>query len=118
MHLTDEVVEKVPHRQWFFTLPKRFRIFVRFDRSLLGKLSSLAYETVRKFLATELGDETAVPGIVAIAQTFGDIINLLIKTDRMSYKKFYSTVVSRIILRRYALLLNLVPLRLAKLSQG
>jgi hypothetical protein len=75
MHLTDEIVEKVPLRQWVFTLPKRFRIFVRFDRSLLGKLCSLAYETVREFLSNELGDETAVPGMCAVCQSWGDLLN-------------------------------------------
>ncbi|MBN1982683.1 MAG: hypothetical protein JW795_14205 [Chitinivibrionales bacterium] len=68
-------MEKMPHRQRVFTLPKRFRIYVRFDRSLLGTLCSLAYETVREFLASELGDDAAVPGMIAIAQTFGDLIN-------------------------------------------
>ena len=33
-HLYDSVLEKVPHRHCGFTLPKRLRVYFRYDRSL------------------------------------------------------------------------------------
>ena len=38
----------VPHRQWVFTIPKRLRVYFRYDRSLLGKLCRAAYDTLRE----------------------------------------------------------------------
>jgi len=35
--LKDEVLAVVPHRQWVFTIPKRLRVYFRYDRKLLGK---------------------------------------------------------------------------------
>ncbi|MBN1599992.1 MAG: transposase zinc-binding domain-containing protein [Chitinispirillaceae bacterium] len=52
--LNSEVFAPVPHRQWVFTIPKRLRIFFRFDRSLLGKLCRAAWETVRDLYALEV----------------------------------------------------------------
>ena len=35
--LQEEVFAQVPHRQWVFTIPKRLRLYLRYDQSLLGK---------------------------------------------------------------------------------
>jgi hypothetical protein len=35
-----------PHRQQVFTIPKRFRFYFRYDRSVPGKLCRAAYDTV------------------------------------------------------------------------
>jgi hypothetical protein len=55
--LGDEVFAEVPHRQWVFTIPKRLRVYFRFDRSLLGKLCRAAYDTVCDVFGLEI-DET------------------------------------------------------------
>jgi hypothetical protein len=36
----------VPHRQFAFTIPKRLRLYFRFDRRLLGDLCRAAARTV------------------------------------------------------------------------
>ena len=51
----QELLEDVPHRQVVFTIPKRLRIFFRYDRKLLGDLAVCAWraiggETVRNLL--------------------------------------------------------------------
>ena len=33
------MLEDVPHRQVVFTIPKRLRVFLRYDRKLLGELA-------------------------------------------------------------------------------
>lgn len=81
--LTTEVLAPVPHRQWVFTIPKRLRIYFRYDRRLLGKLCRAAFEVVRDVFADEVGDNTdshsthemITPGLIAAIQTFGDLIN-------------------------------------------
>jgi len=37
--------------QWVFTIPKRLRVFFRYNRRLLGKLCRAAYETVNGTMA-------------------------------------------------------------------
>jgi hypothetical protein len=69
------VFAPVPHRQWVFTIPKRLRIFFRFDRSLLGKLCRAAWETVRELYALEVDGTCAIPAMIGAIQTFGDLIN-------------------------------------------
>ena len=73
--LKDEVLAHVPHRQWVFTIPKRLRVYFRFDRSLLGKLCRAAWETVRDVYALEVDGDIGVPAIVGAVQTFGDLVH-------------------------------------------
>jgi prepilin-type processing-associated H-X9-DG protein len=39
--VSEHVCAEVPHRQFVFTIPKRLRIYFRFDRRLLGQLTGL-----------------------------------------------------------------------------
>lgn len=54
---------------------KRLRPYFLHDRRLLGVLSRTAYDTLRDFLRASLGDQTAVPGVIASVQTFGSLLN-------------------------------------------
>jgi hypothetical protein len=75
LHLTDDVLAEVPHSQFVFTIPKRLRLFFKYDRSLLGKLVSSAWQTVREVYSEEVGLDDALPAMIAGIQTFGDLIN-------------------------------------------
>jgi hypothetical protein len=61
--------------QWVFTIPKRLRVYFRFDRSLLGKLCRAAWETVRDVYALEVDGDSGVPAMVGAVQTFGDLVH-------------------------------------------
>lgn len=82
-YLTEEIIEKVPHRQWVFSIPKRLRIFFKYDRKLLGKLSKCASDTMSEHLSEDVRaknreideDEKLSSGIVSSIQTYGDFIN-------------------------------------------
>lgn len=74
-HLAEEVLEVVPHRQFVFTIPKRFRFYFRYDRSLLGKLRRCAWETVKEVYQAVFNDKEVVPGMVGTIQSFGSLIN-------------------------------------------
>ena len=73
--LNEEVLAEVPHRQWVFTIPKRLRIYFRYDRKLLGKLCRAAYDTVCEIFELEIDEDCGVPAMIATAQTFGDLIH-------------------------------------------
>jgi hypothetical protein len=73
--LKDEVLAIVPHRQWVFTIPKRLRVYFRYDRKLLGKLCRAAYDTVCDVFKLEIDGDSGVPAIIGAVQTFGDLIH-------------------------------------------
>jgi hypothetical protein len=65
----------VPHRQFVFTIPKRLRLFFRFDRRLLGELPRLAWQTVLEVYRAVLDRRDVVPGMVASIHTFGQVLH-------------------------------------------
>jgi len=42
--IAETICAPVPHRQFVFTIPKRLRIYCRYDRSLLGELARAAWQ--------------------------------------------------------------------------
>jgi hypothetical protein len=75
IRLNAEVFDAVPHRQWVFTVPKRLRVYFRYDRSLLGKMCQAAYGTVCDVYGLEPDAGNGVPAMVAAVQSFGDLLN-------------------------------------------
>lgn len=73
-HVAEDVCAPVPHRQLVFTIPKRFRLFFRFDRTLLGELARLAWQTVLEVYRTVLDRGDVVPGAVSAIQSFGRVL--------------------------------------------
>jgi hypothetical protein len=71
INIAENIVEQVPHRQWVWTMPKRLRIFFRFDRELLKRLPNLAWEVTLELFRAVLGRDDVVPGMVAGIQTQG-----------------------------------------------
>ena len=79
-HIAEDVCAAVPHRQFVFTIPKRFRLFFRFDRKLLGDLARLGWQTILEVYRAVLdrgdaGPGSIVPGAAAAIQTFGQLIH-------------------------------------------
>jgi hypothetical protein len=73
--LKDEVLADVPHLQWVFTIPKRLRVYFRYDRKLLGRLCRAAYDTVCDVYGLEIDGDSGFPAMVGAVQTFGDLIH-------------------------------------------
>ena len=76
--LNEEVLADVPHRQWVFTIPRRLRVYFRYDpdfESGLGKLCHAAWETVRDVYALEVDGDCGVPAMIGAVQSFGSLIN-------------------------------------------
>ena len=73
--LLTDVLKKVPHRHWVFSIPKRLRIYFMYDRKLLGKLSKCAWNAMNTFLKSAVLHEQAVPGASIAIQTYGGFQN-------------------------------------------
>ena len=73
--LKDELLENVGHKLFTFTLPKMLRPYFMHHRELLGELARLAYETLHELMGEAVDDKDARPGVVAVPQTFGSLIN-------------------------------------------
>jgi hypothetical protein len=87
-HLTNEVLLRLPHRQFVFTqdacaskepegfrtaMAKALRPFFRHDRRLFADVSRLIYNTLREFYHEVAGREL-LTGMVITHQTFGDML--------------------------------------------
>jgi hypothetical protein len=70
-HLTNEVLLKLPHRQFVFTMPKALRPFFRHDRRLFADVSRLIYRIIDEFYAEAAGRPLRT-GMVIAHQSFGD----------------------------------------------
>jgi hypothetical protein len=73
--VSEHVCAEVPHRQFVFTIPKRLRIYFRFERRLLGKLCRASARTVITVYQSARGRPDAVPGVIGAIQTFGQLVH-------------------------------------------
>jgi hypothetical protein len=71
----EELLEDVPHRQVVFTIPKRLRVYFRYDHMLMGDLAACAWRALRLWVLACFDDDTAVPGAVGFIQTAGELLN-------------------------------------------
>lgn len=73
--IAQTICTPVPHRQLVFTIPKRLRIYCRYDRGLLGELARAAWESVVEVYRQVLQREDVLPGLIAGIQTFGELLH-------------------------------------------
>ena len=78
--VAEHVCADVPHRQFVFTIPKRLRIYFRFERRLLGEMCRAAARTLTTVYRAASGRPDGAPGIVAAIQTFGQLIHWEIRS--------------------------------------
>ncbi len=72
LHLRDNLLYPVPHRQYVFSIPLILRTFFKYDRKLLGKLCQCVNKSLLRFFRTTTGLKTGTLGVVMAIQTFGD----------------------------------------------
>ena len=69
------ICQSVPHRQLVFTIPKRLRLYFRYDRRLLGELARAAWDSVVEVYRDVLRREDVLPGMIGGIQTFGELVH-------------------------------------------
>jgi hypothetical protein len=67
------ILEHVPHKHLVLSIPKRLRIFFRYDRKLLGVLFDAAWQSILELFHAVLSGY--VPGAVLCVQSHGDALN-------------------------------------------
>jgi hypothetical protein len=73
LRLTEEVLLKLPHRQFVFTVPKALRVFFRKNRKLFADVSRLIFSILIDFY-NEAAGKAIKTGMVIAHQTFGDML--------------------------------------------
>ena len=72
-HLEEHVLLKEPHRHLVFTIPKRLRIYFRYDRKLTRHLYCAAWESWKEYLEEKFPGVT--PGMVMALHSAGDLLH-------------------------------------------
>ena len=73
--MRETLLLDVPHRQVVFTIPRMLRIFLKYNRRLLGSLCHCALRSLARYFEI-MAESDVMPGVIAAVQTFGDRINL------------------------------------------
>lgn len=76
--LTDEVLPRVPLRQWVLSVPFQLRFLFASYSELMGKALGIVYRTIATWLIRQAGfnHSTARTGAVTFIQRFGSALNL------------------------------------------
>ena len=90
--LCANVLKKVPHRHFVFSIPKILRRYFLYDRKLLHDLSCCAWESLKVFIQEVTHEKNLVPSAVIAIQTFGDLLGFnphchILVTDGCFYGK-------------------------------
>ena len=72
--LCMDVLKKIPHRHFVFSIPKILRRYFLYDRKLLAALSRCAWESLKVFMQQAVPEKEPIPGAVIAVQTFGDFL--------------------------------------------
>ena len=72
--LCMDVLKKIPHRHFVFSIPKILRRYFLYDRKLLAALSRSAWESLKVFMQQAVPEKEPIPGAVIAVQTFGDFL--------------------------------------------
>ena len=69
------VLKKIPHRHFVFSIPKILRRYFLYDRKLLADLSRCAWESLEAVgTPCRKVSPDPIPGAVIAMQTFGDFL--------------------------------------------
>jgi len=63
-YMNEQLLLRLPHRQFVFTIPKVLRVFFRHDRRLHGEISRLVYGLVRDFATAAAGKRIRTAAVV------------------------------------------------------
>lgn len=86
------VLKKVPHRHFVFSIFKILRRYYLYDRHLLHELSRCAWESLKASLQEAVPERAPLPGAIIAIQTFGDMLGFkphchILITDGCFYGK-------------------------------
>ena len=69
--IANEVLLRLPHRQFVFTLPKALRVFLKHNRLLFSDISHLIFDLIQNYY-NEVSGKNITTGLILSYQTAGD----------------------------------------------
>ena len=72
-YMNEQLLLRLPHRQFVFTIPKVLRAFFRHDKRLHGEISRLVYGLVRDFTSEAAGKSIRCAALV-VFQSAGEFV--------------------------------------------
>jgi hypothetical protein len=72
-HLSENVLLRLPHRQFVFTIPKLLRIYSKNDRNLFADVSKIIFSIITDYY-NEAAHTAVTSGAVVSYQTYGDMM--------------------------------------------
>jgi hypothetical protein len=73
LNTSENVLLKLPHRQFVFTIPKLLRPYFKYDRKLFEYFSRIIFSIIQEFY-NEAAKTTVTTGVVLSYQAYGDLI--------------------------------------------
>jgi DNA-directed RNA polymerase subunit RPC12/RpoP len=70
-YLSEDLLLRLPHRQFVWTIPKVLRVFLRHDRGLFADIGRLLFDILSRFFSQAAG-RTLRCAMVSSHQTFGE----------------------------------------------
>ena len=72
-HLSENVLLKLPHRQFVFTLPKLLRVYFKYNRNLFEDVSRITFSIIHDFY-NETAKAAVKTGVFVSYQSYGDLM--------------------------------------------
>jgi len=69
-----DVLKKMLHRHFVFSIPRILRRYFLYHRKLLASISRCAWESLKAFIQQAVTEKEPIPGAVIAVQTFGDFL--------------------------------------------
>ena len=72
-HMANDVLLKLPHRQYVWCIPKALRIYFRNDKSLFADISKIIFSIINEYY-NEASETPLKTGAIISYQSFGDMM--------------------------------------------
>jgi len=72
-HLSENVLFRLPHRQFVFTVPKILRLYFKYDRNLFEDVSRIVFSIIQDFY-NEAAPTAVKTATVVSYQSYGDLV--------------------------------------------
>ena len=73
-HLSENVLLKLPHRQFVFALPKLLRVYFKHDRNLFADISKIIFSIINDYYTETVQTAVVKTGILVSYQSYGDLM--------------------------------------------
>ena len=72
-HMANDVLLRLPHRQYVWSIPKALRIYFRNDKSLFADISKIIFSIINEYY-NEASETPLKTGAIISYQSFGDLM--------------------------------------------